>query len=218
MAAPGNLGSQPPRRSTPGFVLLLLGLAIGVACFAVVARQAKSGFWDRIVVALTNRDLRIDTSQPTVVEKIQRLQRLETVNYTMDKIVQGERQSQIFPAFLTGDKLLLITHGEVIAGVDLSHLKPEDVKIQGKQVQVRLPDAQVLVTRLDSSKTRVYSRVTGLLVAADPNLESEVRQQAEQQLTQSAMADGILGKASQNARVSVTALLQGLGFEQIAVN
>ena len=37
----------------------------------------------------------------------------------MDKIVQGERQSQIFPAFLTGDKLLLITHGEVIAGVDL---------------------------------------------------------------------------------------------------
>ncbi len=209
----------PPRQSRPStaVVLLFFGVLLGIAAFSYFARQARTGVWDRLAAAATGRGLRIDVSQPTVVEKIQRLQRLETIDYSMDKVVEGERQSQIFPSFLTGDRLLLITHGEVIAGVDLSHLKPDDVHVHGKQIDVRLPESQVLFTRLDSAKTKVYSRTTGLLVPADPNLESEVRQQAEQQMTQAAVADGILQKAQQNARANVTALLQGLGFEQVDV-
>jgi hypothetical protein len=59
--------------------------------------------------------------------------------------------------------------------------------------------------------------MTGLLVAADPNLESEVRLAAEQQITQAALDDGILDKARANARTSVTALLYGLGFRTVDV-
>jgi hypothetical protein len=55
------------------------------------------------------------------------------------------------------------------------------------------------------------------LVATDPNLESEVRQTAEQQIAQAALEDGILEKAGQNARTSVTALLYGLGFRTVVV-
>jgi hypothetical protein len=54
-------------------------------------------------------------------------------------------------------------------------------------------------------------------VEADPNLESEVRQAAEDQFTQAALADGVLDKARQNAKASVTALLRGLGFQQVEV-
>jgi hypothetical protein len=61
----------------------------------------------------------------------------------------------------------------------------------------------------------VYSRQTGLLVPTDPNLETEVRQAAERQLQESAMADGILRTAQQNAASTITSLLQGLGFERI---
>jgi hypothetical protein len=212
--------SPPPvkPRNSAWILLVILGIVVGVVAFSLFVRHAKGGIWDRLAVKLTDRTLRIDTSQPTVVEKIQRLQRLETVNYTMDKIVEGERQSQILPAFLTGDRLLLIAHGEVIAGVDLGRLQRDDVQVQGKQIRVRVPEPQVLFTRLDSARTKVYSRSTGLLVAADPNLETEVRQLAEQQLTQAALADGVLEKAKQNARSNVTALLQGLGFEQIDVH
>jgi hypothetical protein len=215
-----NFPSPPPvkPRNSAWILLVILGIVVGVVAFSLFVRQAKGGIWDRLAVKLTDRTLRIDTSQPTVVEKIQRLQRLETVNYTMDKIVEGERQSQILPAFLTGDRLLLIAHGEVIAGVDLGRLQPADVQVQGKQIRVRMPEPQVLFTRLDSARTKVYSRSTGLLVAADPNLETEVRLQAEQQLTQAALVDGVLEKAKQNAQSNVTALLQGLGFEQIYVH
>jgi len=71
--------------------------------------------------------------------------------------------------------------------------------------------------RIDNGRTRVYSRSTGLLVPTDPNLESEVRQTAEQQIAQAALDDGILEKARQNARNSVTALLYGARVSDVDV-
>ena len=131
--------------------------------------------------------------------------------------MEGDRENAILPGFLAGDKLLLIAHGEVIAGIDLAQLKSGDVQVNGDAVQVRLPAAQILTTRLDNAHTRVYSRTTGLLVSTDPNLESEVRLTAEKQIAQAALDDGILDKARQNAQNSVTALLYGLGFRSVEV-
>ena len=157
----------------------------------------------------------MDVSQPTVVNKIQQLQRLETVVYTMDKVVSGEKESAILPDFLAGDKLLMIVHGQVVAGVDFSGLKTGDVSVNGKNVRLRLPPAQVFLSRLDNARTRVYSRQTGLLVPVDPNLETQVRQEAERQLQQAALADGVLKTAQQNAQSTLTSLLQGLGFASV---
>jgi len=168
--------------------------------------------------AVTGRTLSIDVSQPTVVDRIQRLQRLETVVYTMDKLVTGAKENPIFPDFLAGDRLLLLVHGEVVAGIDFSNLKPGDVSVNGKQVRLHLPAPQVFSTRIDSAKSRVYSRQTGLLVPTDPNLETQVRQEAERQLQEAALADGILKTAQQNAASTISSLLQGLGFEKVEFN
>src|SRR4029077_6334237 len=170
-----------------------------------------SHFWS----AVTGRSLSIDVSQPTVVDRIQRLQRVETVVYTMDKLVTGAKENPVFPDFLAGDRLLMLVHGEVVAGIDFSNLKPGDVRVDGKEVHLHLPASQVFSTRLDSAKTRVYSRQTGLLVPTDPNLETQVRQEAERELQAAALADGILQTAQQNAASTITSLLQGLGFEKI---
>ena len=165
--------------------------------------------------AVTGRTLSIDVSQPTVVDRIQRLQRLETVVYTMDKLVTGAKENPIFPDFLAGDRLLMMVHGEVVAGIDFSNLKPGDVRVDGKQIHLHLPAAEVFRTRIDSAKTRVYSRQTGLLVSSDPNLETQVRQEAERELEAAALSDGILPTAQQNATSTIRSLLQGLGFEKI---
>jgi hypothetical protein len=44
-----------------------------------------------------------------------------------------------------------------------------------------------------------------------------VREEAERQLQQSALVDGILKSADQNARNTVTGMLTGLGFTQVAL-
>src|SRR5580704_7938421 len=208
-------------RSRTGFVLaLILGLFLGVTAvgsigWLMLSRNSGQALLSHLWSAVTGRTLTIDVSQPTVVDRIQRLQRLETVVYTMDKIVTGAKENPLLPNFLAGDRLLMLVHGEVVAGIDFSSLKPGDVTVNDRQVRLRVPAAQVFSVRLDSAKTRVYSRQTGLLVPVDPNLETQVRQEAEQQLQEAALADGILRTAQQNATSTITSLLQGLGFEKI---
>jgi len=142
---------------------------------------------------------------------------METVVFNMDKIVTGEKDNPILPDFIAGDRLLMIVHGQVIAGIDFSRLKSSDIKIQGKEVKIHLPNPQILITRLDNARTKVYSRSTGLLVPVDPNLETQVRQEAEGALLQEAALGGIIAQARDNARSTVTTLLQGMGFEKVEV-
>jgi len=156
----------------------------------------------------------INVDQPTVVRQIQQLQRLETVSYTMDKIISGEHANAYLPKFLAGDRLLLVVHGEVVAGINLVGLQPGDVVIQGQRVSIHLPAAEVFSTRIDNTKTRVYSRDTGLFSSPDPNLESEVREEAERQLKQAALQDGILRTAADNARSTISGMLRGFGFHE----
>ena len=221
MARDPDAGLDSPKPARSSIVLaLVIGLLLGVLFvgsigWLVLSRNSGRTWLSHMWSAVTGRTLSMDVSQPTVVDRIQRLQRLETVVYTMDKLVTGARENPIFPDFLAGDRLLMMVHGEVIAGIDFSSLKPGDVRVEGKQVQLHLPASRVFSTRLDSAKTRVYSRQTGLLVPTDPNLETQVRQEAERQLQEAALADGILQTAQQNAASTITSLLQGLGFERI---
>jgi hypothetical protein len=211
------------RSSSSGtFVAFLLALILGAAAMGVFLRHATTGILARVATLITGRPTTFDVSVPAVVQKIQKLSRLETVVYSIDTVVEGSKSSIVLPDLLAGDRLLLVVHGQSIAGVDLALLKPEDVKITDangtRSIHVTLPASQLFVTNIDNQHTRVYARTTGLLVPADQNLESETRAKAEQQLQQSALSDGILDTARKNARVAITALLYGLGFQNVDVN
>ncbi len=160
----------------------------------------------------------INVDQPTVVRQIQQLQRLETVSYTMDKIILGEHANAFLPKFLAGDRLLLVVHGEVVGGINLAALQPGDVLVQGQKVSIHLPAAEVFSTRIDNARTKVYSRDTGLFSSPDPNLESEVREEAERQLQQAALQDGILKTAADNARSTISGMLHGFGFHEVDIH
>jgi hypothetical protein len=188
------------RRTLTGFVL-------GVMAAALVG---AAGLW-----YLRRSGVQIDTSRPTVVRHIRQLQRLETVVYGMDKIVSGGQENRYLPKMLAGDRLLLIVYGEVTAGVDLGNLDASQIDISDHLVRIAIPPAEVFSTRIDNDRTRVYARETGLFTRPDPNLESDVRREAERQVRQAALDGGILPTAAGNARATVTTFLKGLGFEQV---
>ncbi len=168
-----------------------------------------------LISNLRGEHTQFNVDQPTVVHQIQQLQRLETVSYTMDKIISGEHANAYLPKFLAGDRLLLVVHGEVVGGINLAGLQPGDVVVLGQKVSIHLPAAEVFNTRIDNAKTRVYSRDTGLFSSPDPNLESEVREEAERQLQQAALQDGILKIAAENARTTISGMLKGFGFLEV---
>ena len=209
------------RSSSGTFIAFIFALILGAAAFAVFLRHATTGVLAHIADRITGRTAVYDTSVPAVVQRIQRLNRLETVVYSIDTVVEGSKSSAVLPDLLAGDRLLLVVHGQSIAGIDLSQLKPEDVSIEekngGRSIHVTLPASQLFVTTIDNQHTRVYARSTGLLVPVDQNLESDTRAKAEQQLQQAALSDGILDTARKNARATITTLLYGLGFSQVDV-
>lgn len=198
----------------------LLAGVIGAMGLALFLRHAESGIAGRIATLIAGRSTSFNTSVPAVVERIQSLNRLETVVYSLDSVVEGDRSNPVLPDILAGDKLLMVVHGQSIAGIDLAKLKPEDVRIEGpdqRSIRVTLPPSEIFVTTLENSKTRVYARTTGLLVPADQNLESDTRTKAQQQLQEAALSDGILDAARKNARATISALLFSFGFQHVEV-
>jgi hypothetical protein len=184
----------------------------GLATAALVAAAALLVFR-----AGGGRFVRVDTSRPVVVSQMQRLQRLETVVYGIDRIVTGERAANYLPRFLAGDRLILIVFGQVIAGVDLARIRPSDVSVEGRAIRVHLPEPEIFSAYLDESRTRVYSRDTGLFTRVDPDLESDVRKDAEQQIRQAALEGKILDVARRNAGTTLTSFVQGLGYDRLDV-
>jgi hypothetical protein len=147
----------------------------------------------------------------TIIKDVRALARLETIQYTVEKVITAEIGQGNF-GFLFGDKLLFVAHGYVIAGIDLEKLQPEDMQMVNGVLNVRLPPAEVFVSTLDNEKSYVYNRETGLLTQGDQNLESTARKAAESEIEKSALEDGILHMAQQNAEAYLSKFFGALGF------
>ena len=201
------------------FLSFLLALALGAAGFVVFARHETTGKMGSFITRITGRGAGSGLSLPATVEKIQRLGRLQSAVYSLDTVVVDGLTTPTPSGAPGGERILLVVHGESVAGIDMAMLRPEDVRIDAatRSIHVTLPPAQLFATTLDDQRTRILVRSTGLLVPMGQALGPETRARAQDQLQQTAQAEGILDAARRNARATVTALLSSLGFEQVDV-
>lgn len=153
-----------------------------------------------------------------VVKEIRSLNRWETSQYSIEKIIDNGSGGNIFQKFLFGNRILLIAHGQVTGGFDLSQISDDDIKIVDKSITIDFPPPTILSASLDESQTRVYDRQKGVLLATDNNLESDARKQAVDAIRQAACTQGILNITSENGRKQLTAILSSFGFVNISIN
>ena len=223
------MAAQPPAQTGPtrkgpsgcaivGFTVSLLLVSCALLSFFTLRNGldglGKLGGLIPSFGLVTTPTVTIDTSRPTVIDEVRALARLETVHYQLEKVISGKASGPL-PDFLTSDKILLVAHGEVVAGVDLAQLGQGDITVVSDTVTIRMPKAVILSSKLDNDKTYVYDRQTGIFNKPDPNLESQIRQVAEQQIVQTAMEDDILGKAQKNAEDVIRTLVNGLGYTDV---
>jgi hypothetical protein len=150
----------------------------------------------------------------TIIHEVRSLARLETIQYSVEKVITGDSgQNILTPLF--GDRLLFVAHGTVIGGVDLNKLMPSDLVVENGILKIRLPDAEIFSASLDNEKSYVFDRQTGLLTHGNPDLETQVRRVAEQEIYKAAISDGILLQARINAENYLTRLLHDLGFKDV---
>lgn len=152
----------------------------------------------------------------TIIQQVRPLARLETIQYSIQKVITAESGQEVLKE-LFGDRLLFVAHGKVIAGVDLSIITEQDIEIRDSILTITIPPAEVFVATLDNEKSYVYDRDTGLLRKSDPNLETLARQAAEREIMDGALEDGILIQASANAQIFLTRMLNNLGFKDVII-
>ena len=150
----------------------------------------------------------------TIIHEVRSLARLETIQYTVEKVITAEIGQGPF-AFLFEDRLLLVAHGMVIAGIDLEKLTPQDMWLDGSVLTVRLPDAEVFIATLNNEKTYVYERDTGILRKTNQDLETLARQSAEKEIRDAAIKDGILDMARQNGEAYLSRFFRALGYADV---
>lgn len=160
---------------------------------------------------------RINLNQSSVVKEIQSLNRFETASFTIEKIIEAETDGNIFQTILYGDKILLIAHAQIVAGVDFEKLESGDIKISGDKITITIPDTEILFSKLDNSQTRVYDRQSGFLTKGDPDLESQVRLAAENSILKAACDQNILEIAAENAIQQLESLMLISGFKSVEI-
>lgn len=183
-------------------LLIVLVLAATYGCYSL---------YQKTVVTQSS----VEQSTPDAVLKSMRsLSRLETVTYTVEKIIdisstapQGAIQD-----FLFGDKLLLIATGDVVAGIDLQRINQDDITVAPGKISLSLPAAEIFSVGLNEPQTRVYDRKTGILSKPRADLESEARKRAIAQIREAACNGGVLKKATDHAVIQITRLIPNISL------
>jgi hypothetical protein len=210
-----------------GWILVLGILAVvALAAFATVfviyrsiqqtvrpVQEMTGNVSTQVAVAL-NPTATILPDPVTVIRDVRSLARLETIQYSVEKVIRAETNQDAF-GVLFGDKLIFVAHGQVIAGIDLSKMSPNDLHLENGVLYVKLPEPEVFITSIDNEKSYVYDRQTGLLTKGDINLESQARRAAEDEVEKAAREDGILKLAQQNAETYLERLFNNLGYPQV---
>jgi hypothetical protein len=175
-------------------VVLLIGLLAGI----FVQRLSSSAKSPQIY----------NTS--TLLKQVQTISELSTVKYVFEKLVIIEDVK-----WYGENKVMLIAHGIVKAGIDFQRMGTNDIQISDKKISITLPPTQIIDAFLDDKKTQVLERSTGLMRTFDRDLEQNARRQAVDDLKRAARYNGILKEADERARSQVKNLFQQLGFTEV---
>lgn len=190
---------------------VLITIVVAFTTSVVVWRMAKRAVVNEV---LTPQEKVLDLS--ALVTQVRELNRLETASMRVLHVGRVTQSYKMVPQSIAGDEITFLAAGDVIAGIDLAQLKPQDVwRSSDGTVNLRLPPPQVLVTRVDNKESRVVSRKTGMLRRADVDLETRARQHAETNIRSEALKKGILPLAAGNAEKKMAEFLRALGVEKV---
>ncbi len=166
------------------------------------------------------KTITVDTSSTAVVQQMKALNRLETADFTIEKVIAAYQHSSFLDG-IYGGQVLFVAHADVVAGVDMSHMSESDITVtlstsNTLQATVHLPPAQIFNTTLDEKKSYVYSATTNSIFGSlDPSIFDQVRAAAQDEITKAATEQGILDQANKNARDNIELLLRRLGYTNV---
>ena len=212
---------QAPTRSSSR---VTVGVFLGILLVLAVAGACVIGWFGKDVrnrlrpPTPTTSTTEIITVKPPTIQEIQQMAELSTVKFTLSAEITDERVPDDFRASLgIKEELLLLAYGEVAAGFDLSKMSEDDIWVDGTRIQLRLPPAEILYSKLDTERTRVVYYNKSIFVKRDITMEGKARQEAEEAIRQAALEGDILEQADKYGQLFFANWLRSLGFTEVQV-
>jgi Protein of unknown function (DUF4230) len=156
-----------------------------------------------------------------IVERIQNLQELATTVQKMETIVPTSAERKLGDISIATTRLLYIARGEVKAGVDLGEITANDITVNHNHLEIDLPPAKILDSKIDVNYSQVYDYDRGFLnLGPDvaPQLQTLAQKKTLTEIVNTACREGILTTANLRAKETITQLLTNTGYQQIKVN
>lgn len=180
-------------------------LALGIFCGVELSRWVRGGSGARSYDTVA------------VLQQVKTLSQLVTVQYVIEKVevLEVPPESALGKMFAGNNRILLLAHGIVKAGINFERMKPEDLQLHGKSIRITLPHPQITDAYLDDKQTKVIEWTTGFLRAFDKDLEQTTREKAIGDIQRAARQSGILNDADERARAQLKDLLLRLGFDEV---
>ncbi|MDR6196843.1 DUF4230 domain-containing protein [Siphonobacter sp. SORGH_AS_0500] len=149
------------------------------------------------------------TNHNVVLQQITSLGKLELVKYNFRDVVDQKITRQ----FLPDGKALLIIQGEAIGCLDLTKMTVADIGEMRDTLIVRLPEPEICVAKIDHSKSKVYN--TEYAFTDEALLIDEAFKKAEEQVSQSAINQGILEQTRENASKILRPMLEKVSGKKV---
>ncbi|MBF2002235.1 MAG: DUF4230 domain-containing protein [Synechococcales cyanobacterium M58_A2018_015] len=208
------LWKQISRLAAGGVVVTLLLVGAGIWR---TGGQLMGGLRD--LVTAPQPEPKVDV-RSLVVQQVRSASELTTAVYTMESVVPASRERTLGGYVIGKTTLLYIAHAEVRAGVDLSVLQPQDVQVNGDSIVLRLPPPQILDSKIDVNRSKVYDYDRGFL-GLGPDVAPELQELAQREtlnkIVEAACSDGVLQTANDRAKLAVSQLLTTAGYSQFSV-
>src|SRR5215218_3309008 len=155
---PATPPPEPPRdRGNPwGFLTVLVVLLFLIGGFFYLKGLLPS--WDNPFESRT-----VNRTQPALLESIVDIGEYRAASGNYQVVTDLEHDTDL-PSAILGSRTLFVAKGSVDAGVDLTTLDSNDVKLSddGTSATITLPHAHVFPAELDVDNSYVYDRDEGI--------------------------------------------------------
>ena len=181
-------------------ILIIFGLSTGILHFNAVKTSSES-------------------NQQLVLKKIEEVGNLELVKFNFNDIVEESVVRKIFDIdnLAPDSRVLVIINGEATACINLKEVTKDDIKFEGDNINLTLPEPTICYTKINHDRSRIYDE-NFVARIFNPELIDKAYKDGEIKIKDEAISLGIIGQAKINAKKLLGALLNGITKKNIIIN
>lgn len=185
------------------YIILILIISLGITSILLFR---KTSFYSKE---------RINSSG--ILEKVKSISELNTVEMYFNEIIDYKDAKYFHEIEIpfTKKSFIFSVKAKVKAGIDLSQLKEEDIKIEDKDISLNLPTPKI--TSIDILEYKSYDENDGLFNEVKNEDTFKALDKLKEDLDKQSKESDILEKSKENAKSSLTELLKAFEFENIEI-